>query len=177
MQLLTNELKINLTQDKKHNGQIPILTESQTFCFNHFFPPNIFKIIFLQPHSTHMSQIKGNNIIPNIIPEIQIWKFLFSNGLRYKLHDKSLLGNLDIVLPKFYSEVFLHGCFLHGHENYQKVIVLKTKTDFCLNKIKTNKANDKKNTTIQRKDGWKVFTVWEYQLNNINTLEKLLRQI
>ncbi|MBS1921004.1 MAG: DNA mismatch endonuclease Vsr [Bacteroidetes bacterium] len=123
--------------------------------------------------SYNMSQIKGSNTKP----EIQVRKFLFSNGLRYKLHDKNLSGKPDIVLPKYESIVFVHGCFWHGHKGCRKFVVPKTRTDFWLNKINTNISNDKKHTTTLKKEGWKVFTVWECKLNDRNTLEKLLRQI
>lgn len=127
----------------------------------------------IQTRSYNMSQIKGSNTKP----EILVRKFLFSNGLRYKLHDKNLSGKPDIVLPKFESVVFVHGCFWHGHENCRKFVVPKTRTDFWLNKINTNKANDKKHTTTLRKEGWKVITVWECELKKEKTLQKILRQI
>lgn len=127
----------------------------------------------IKTRSYNMSQIKGSNTKP----EILVRKFLFSNGLRYKLHDKNLSGKPDIVLPKFESVVFVHGCFWHGHKNCRKFVVPKTRTTFWLNKINTNKVNDKKHTTALRKDGWKVITVWECELKKETTLLKILRQI
>lgn len=123
--------------------------------------------------SYNMSQIKGTNTKP----EIQLRKFLYSNGLRFKLHDKKLCGKPDIVLPKYDSVIFVNGCFWHGHKGCRKFVVPKTRTDFWLNKINTNISNDKKYAKSLRKEGWKVFTVWECKLNNEKTLQKLLRQI
>jgi len=56
-----------------------------------------------------MSMIKGKN--PK--PEMLVRKFLFANGYRYKLHDKSLPGKPDIVLPKYKTVPFVHGSYWH----------------------------------------------------------------
>jgi DNA mismatch endonuclease (patch repair protein) len=49
-----------------------------------------------EQRSFNMSQIKGKNTKP----EMLVRKFLHANGFRYKLHDKTLPGKPDIVLPK-----------------------------------------------------------------------------
>ena len=123
--------------------------------------------------SFNMSQIRGSNTKP----EILVRKFLFSNGLRFRLHDKKLSGRPDIVLPKYKSVIFVHGCFWHGHSGCRKFVIPKTKTDFWMNKINTNIANDKKHTIALRREGWKVLIVWECELKNEEILQKLLRGI
>ena len=60
-----------------------------------------------QTRSFNMSQIKG----VDTKPEMLVRKFLFANGLRYRLHDKKLPGKPDIVLPKFKTVIFVNGCF------------------------------------------------------------------
>ena len=50
-------------------------------------------------------------------PELLVRKALFSQGFRYKLHDKKLPGTPDIVLPKYRTVIFVNGCFWHGHKN------------------------------------------------------------
>ena len=62
--------------------------------------------------SYNMSQIKGKDSKP----EILVRRFLFSNGFRYRIHNKNLPGKPDIVLTKHKSVVFIHGCFWHGHD-------------------------------------------------------------
>lgn len=122
--------------------------------------------------SYNMSQIKGSSTKP----EIQARKFLFSNGLRYKFHDKNLLSKPGIVLPKYESVVFVRGYFWHRHKNCRKFVIPKTRTDLWLNKTNTNISNDKECAAKLRKEGWKVFIVWEYKLNEIKSLRKLLRK-
>ena len=55
--------------------------------------------------SYNMSRIKGKNTKP----EMLVRKFLHANGFRYKLHDKSLPGKPDIVLPKYKTVIFVQN--------------------------------------------------------------------
>jgi DNA mismatch endonuclease, patch repair protein len=123
--------------------------------------------------SYNMSQIKGKNTKP----EMLVRKFLFSKGFRYRLHVKNLPGKPDIVLPKYKTVIFVHGCFWHGHEGCKYFVIPKTRTDWWLNKINTNKRNDDKALVLLKKDHWKIITLWECELKPIviaATLEKLL---
>ncbi len=110
--------------------------------------------------SYNMSRIKGKNTKP----EMLVRKFLHANGFRYKLHDKKLPGKPDIVLPKYKTVIFVHGCFWHGHEGCKYYVVPKTRTDWWLNKINSNKANDSKAYAALKKEGWKIVQVWECEL-------------
>ena len=58
------------------------------------------------------------------------------------LHVQDLPGKPDIVLPKYETVIFIHGCFWHGHEGCRYFVVPKTRTEWWLNKIGTNAAND-----------------------------------
>ena len=110
--------------------------------------------------SYNMSRIKGKDTKP----EMLVRMFLHAHGFRYRLHDKKLAGKPDIVLPKYKTVIFVHGCFWHGHKNCKYYVVPKTRTDWWLNKINGNISNDKKAMTALRKDSWKIITVWECKL-------------
>jgi DNA mismatch endonuclease, patch repair protein len=110
--------------------------------------------------SYNMSQIKGKDTKP----ELLVRKFLFSKGLRYRLNDKKLPGKPDLVLPKYKSVIFVHGCFWHGHKNCRYFVLPKTRTEWWSNKINGNKINDKKKGLLLKKQSWKVITIWECQL-------------
>lgn len=113
-----------------------------------------------EQRSYNMSQIKSGNTKP----EMLVRKYLHAHGYRYKLHDKTLPGKPDIVLPKYRTVIFIHGCFWHGHTNCKYYVVPKTKTEWWLNKINTNIANDDKAVTALQQDGWKIITIWECDL-------------
>ncbi len=113
-----------------------------------------------QTRSYNMSQIKGKNTKP----EMLVRKFLYAHGFRYKLHDRTLPGKPDLVLPKYRTVIFIHGCFWHGHTNCKYFVVPKTRTEWWLQKITGNIANDKKAVKALKKEGWKIITVWECNL-------------
>lgn len=113
--------------------------------------------------SYNMSRIKGRNTKP----EMLVRKFLFSKGFRYRLHVKSLPGKPDIVLPKYKTVIFIHGCFWHGHENCKKFVIPKTRTKWWLDKINKNKANDLKNHNKLISMEWNVIIIFECQLSKL----------
>ena len=116
----------------------------------------------------------------NTKPELLVRKFLHAQGFRYKLHDKTLPGKPDLVLPKYKTVVFIHGCFWHGHANCKYFVVPKTRTDWWLNKINTNSTNDLKAMKALKKEGWKIITVWECDLKPTKvekTLASLLKKL
>ena len=123
-----------------------------------------------------MSQIKGKNTQP----EILVRKFLFAKGFRYRLYDKNLAGKPDIVLSKYKTIIFIHGCFWHGHENCKYFVLPGTRTDWWLNKIKRNKQGDIDNFHILNQLGWKVLTIFECELKKDKreqTLNELIHKI
>jgi DNA mismatch endonuclease (patch repair protein) len=119
-----------------------------------------------------MSRIRATNTKP----EMLVRRFLHAQGLRYTLHDKKLPGKPDLVLPKYKTIVFIHGCFWHGHTNCKYYVVPKTRTDWWLNKINTNKMNDTNAMRALKKAGWKIITVWECDLKP-GKMEKTLLSV
>ncbi len=115
--------------------------------------------------SYNMSRIRSGNTKP----ELLVRKFLHAEGFRYKLHDKKLPGKPDIVLPKYKTVIFVHGCFWHGHDNCKYFVVPKTRREWWLNKINSNKVNDIKAIGALKKHGWKVINVWECNLKRDKT--------
>lgn len=125
-----------------------------------------------ETRSYNMSQIKGKNTKP----EMLVRKFLFAKGFRYRLHDKKLLGKPDLVLPKYKTVIFVNGCFWHGHEHCKYFTIPKTRTEWWLNKINGNIANDAKAIAALEAMGWKVIVVWECGLKK-TTIEKTLEEL
>lgn len=113
-----------------------------------------------ETRSYNMSQIKGKNTKP----ELLVRKFLFHNGFRYRIHEKKLPGKPDIVLHKYKTVIFVHGCFWHGHEGCKYFVVPKTRTDWWIGKIVQNKDLDRENYTKLTDLGWKVITIFECRL-------------
>jgi DNA mismatch endonuclease, patch repair protein len=106
-----------------------------------------------------MSGIKGKNTKPELI----IRKALFKKGFRFKLHDKSLPGKPDLVLPKYDAVIFIHGCFWHQH-NCHLFKWPSTRPEFWETKIHRNVEVDKRNYKELKKEGWYILTIWECAL-------------
>ena len=92
-----------------------------------------------QKRSEIMSKISGKETKP----EILVRKFLFANGYRFRKNDKRYLGKPDIVLPKYKTIIFIHGCFWHGH-NCLAGKLPETRKEFWKEKINGNIERDKK---------------------------------
>ena len=125
-----------------------------------------------EQRSYNMSRIKGRDTKPEMLVRL----FLHALGFRYKLHDKSLHGKPDIVLPKYKTIIFIHGCFWHGHANCKYYSVPKTRTEWWLTKINGNITKDALTVKALKKEGWKVTVVWECGLKPskaAGTLNKL----
>lgn len=130
-----------------------------------------------ETRSYNMSQIKATNTKPEMI----VRKFLHSNGFRYRLHVKDLPGKPDLVLPKYNSVIFVHGCFWHAHEGCKYFKFPATNTDYWNLKLYRNRKRDEKHRKKLSGNGWDVITVWECELkpekakSTLNNLKQNLK--
>ena len=129
-----------------------------------------------ETRSYNMSRIKGKDTKP----EVLVRKYLFSKGLRFRKNDKRYPGHPDIVLPKYKTIVFVHGCFWHFHENCRYAVMPSSNVDFWEKKLKGNLLRDERNKKALTEMGWNVIVVWECQLKKDKqdqTLENLYLKI
>lgn len=125
-----------------------------------------------ETRSYNMSRIRSKDTKP----ELKVRKFLHANGYRYRLHVKDLPGKPDIVLPKYKTVIFIHGCFWHGHQGCRYYVIPKSRTDWWINKINTNISNDEKALESLTSSGWTILQVWECELKK-NNIESTLRNL
>jgi DNA mismatch endonuclease (patch repair protein) len=109
-----------------------------------------------EQRSRNMAAIKSSNTLP----EIYIRKMIFSEGFRYRLNQKNLPGKPDIVLAKYKTAIFIHGCFWHRH-NCHLGSTPKSNTEFWVGKFNTNVSRDRGNIQSLMDLGWKTIIVWE----------------
>jgi len=107
--------------------------------------------------SWNMSRIRSKNTRP----ELAVRKYLYSNGFRYRLHNRKLPGKPDITNQSKKTAVFVNGCFWHQHEGCKRAAVPKSNKSYWLPKLEKNVARFKDNTNKLLDMGWKVFIVWE----------------
>ena len=126
-----------------------------------------------EERSRIMSHISGRETKP----EVLVRKLLFAKGLRYRKNVKSLRGKPDIVLPKYRTVVFIHGCFWHGHEGCPKAKLPDTRREFWQKKILENMNRDKADIDILRKENWQVITIWQCEISNSQKRQKRLEAL
>ena len=115
--------------------------------------------------SYNMSRIKGTDTKP----EMLVRKYLHANGIRYRLHNKTLPGKPDLTLTKYHTVIFVNGCFWHGH-NCPLFRLPGTRTEFWQAKIDANRARDTAAEAALLAAGWRVGAVWECALRGRSAL-------
>lgn len=115
-----------------------------------------------EKRSQVMSKIRSKNTKP----ELALRKALFARGFRFRVNDKRLPGKPDIVLPKYKTVIFVHGCFWHKHVACKYAYTPKTNTQFWIDKITSNVERDKINTEKLTSTGWNVLIVWECEVRH-----------
>lgn len=120
-----------------------------------------------EQRSAQMSRIRGSNTKL----EVLVRKGLHARGLRYRLGGAKLPGRPDIVLPKYRTVVFVHGCFWHGHE-CPLYRLPKTRPEFWADKIGKNRIRDLRVAAELEALGWRVLTVWECSLRGKSASEQ-----
>jgi DNA mismatch endonuclease (patch repair protein) len=121
------------------------------------------------------SQVMSNIRSKNTKPELLVRSQLHIAGYRFRIHQKDLPGKPDIVLPKYKTVVFVHGCFWHLHSGCRDGTVPKTRADYWKNKLLRNKERDKEHMRTLQKLGWRVLRLWECEVEKETdkVLEKL----
>ena len=116
--------------------------------------------------SKNMSAIKSKNTKP----EVEVRKLLHSMGFRFRLHKKDLPGSPDIVLPKYKTVIFVHGCFWHRHENCKYASIPKTRREFWNKKFTENIKRDSEIQEKIKNLNWRSVVIWECETKNIENL-------
>jgi len=128
-------------------------------------------IVTADVRSRMMAGIRGINTKP----ELMLRKGLHSLGFRFRLHDLTLPGKPDIVLPRYRAVIFAHGCFWHGHDCH----LFKwpsTRVEFWRAKILRNQEVDARSNRLLSEQDWRLATIWECALKGRSRqpLEKVL---
>jgi len=162
-------------KEKLHKGQVPFIdlllqslgTEPKEYEAAHA-PPKHCKFlrrqmdsITIEQRSRIMRKVKSKDTSPERI----IRSLLHKMGYRFRLHRKDLPGNPDIVLPKFQSVIFVHGCFWHRHRGCAKTRTPKSNVNFWRRKFAVNIKRDRRNYKLLKNKGWRVMIIWECEVD------------
>ena len=125
-----------------------------------------------QKRSEIMSHISGKETKP----EIMVRKYLFSEGFRFRKNVKNLPGKPDIVLAKYKTVIFIHGCFWHGH-SCKRGALPNTNAVFWETKIEGNVERDKRDIAELEKQGWEVIVIWQCEIRTAQLRERYLQTL
>lgn len=116
-----------------------------------------------EQRSERMSRVRGKDTKP----ELKIRKLVWSLGYRYRLHSKKLPGRPDLVFPSRKKVIFIHGCFWHQHgDNCRQYRMPRSRLDFWLPKLESNKKRDVLNQQLLSEQGWDYLIIWECWLKD-----------
>lgn len=119
-----------------------------------------------EKRSWNMSRIRSKNTKPEMI----VRSILHRMGYRFRLHRKDLPGKPDIVLPKYKTVIFVHGCFWHRHPNCKDSTIPTSNVEFWNAKFNGNVARDAANQKELKSMGWDVVIIWECEIKKIKQL-------
>ena len=97
-------------------------------------------------------------------PELLVRRFLWSKGMRYRVHLNNLPGTPDIAVRRYKMAIFVHGCFWHGHEGCSRGRLPKSRLDYWSTKIDANRSRDATVEAELNREGWRQLVVWECQI-------------
>lgn len=120
-----------------------------------------------------MAKIKGKNTKPEII----VRKILSKLSIRHRLHNSKLAGKPDIVIAKTKKIIFINGCFWHQHKNCRKQAMPKVNKKYWEPKLQRNIEKQKHDIKLLKKQGWKVYKIWECQTNDESKLTQKFSKI
>lgn len=130
-------------------------------------------IVNSKTRSIMMSGIRSGNTKP----EKLVRSLLHRKGFRFRLHRKDLPGKPDIVLSRYRTVIFVHGCFWHRHKDCKLAYTPKTRTEFWARKFMDNISRDAQAQQQLTDNGWHVVVVWECETRNREAIQDKLNQI
>ena len=112
-------------------------------------------------------------------PEQLVASYLREHHMGYRRAVKDLPGKPDFVLTKYNAVIFVNGCFWHRHEGCKRATTPKTNTDFWISKFQATVDRDKRQYEELMQLGWRVFVIWECELEKESDfkLKMLVRDI
>ena len=107
-----------------------------------------------------MSHIRGKDTGP----ELAVRRILWSRGLRYRIHDRTVLGTPDLSNKRRRLAVFVDGCFWHGCPVCYREP--QTNKDFWQDKITRNRRRREVVRAGLEGQSFRVVEIWEHEIGD-----------
>jgi DNA mismatch endonuclease (patch repair protein) len=85
-----------------------------------------------------------------------------------------LPGTPDILLPRYRTAIFVHGCFWHRHHGCNRASHPATNAEKWNQKFERNIARDRDVARELSDLGWSVEVIWECEAKNEEVLSRRL---
>lgn len=113
----------------------------------------------------------------NTAPEMAVRRYLHGLGFQYRVNVRGVPGTPDIVLPRFRTVVFVHGCFWHGHDCRHGAVAARSNASYWQEKIAANRERDARKARELRDLGWFVETLFECQVADTGILKSFVTRV
>ena len=125
--------------------------------------------------SWNMSRVRSRHTKPELI----IRSLLHRAGFRFNLKNNKLPGSPDIVLPKYRTALFVHGCYWHRHAGCSKATMPKSNQEFWQKKFDDNVARDRRVQGELNELQWRVLVLWECEImkDPLAVLDAVVQQL
>lgn len=110
-------------------------------------------------------------------PERVVRRALHKRGYRFRLHRRDLPGTPDIVLSKYQTVIYVHGCFWHRHAGCRYATTPGTNRKFWASKFAANLSRDRRTLAAIRRLGWHPLVIWECETADERRLTRKLAKI
>jgi DNA mismatch endonuclease, patch repair protein len=118
-------------------------------------------IVDAATRSRMMAGIRSKNTRPELI----VRQYLHRLGFRFRLHAPELPGKPDLLMPKYRTAIFVHGCFWHQHAGCKYASMPKSNATFWMEKLTANVDRDAKIVEQLRAQHWKTIVIWECEIS------------
>jgi len=126
-------------------------------------------IVSKKKRSEIMSRIKSKGSKIEVLFRKTLWK----KGFRYSKNSAKYFGKPDVVLLKYKTVIFIDSCFWHGCKKHCRIPSVRKK--YWTAKISRNKERDKGVSKYYKKQGWKIFRIWEHKLKT--SIDKVFENV
>jgi DNA mismatch endonuclease (patch repair protein) len=112
-------------------------------------------------------------------PEQLTRSLLHKAGYRFRKNVSDLPGTPDVVLPKYDTVIFVHGCYWHRHDCRKGRSIPTKNRGSWVEKFERNVERDAENEGKLKDLGWQVLTVWECELKDdpVSAVEDLMQEL
>ena len=114
-------------------------------------------VVSKNKRSEMMANIKNRNTKP----ELLVRRYLYGKGFRYRLNQKVSGYRPDVILRKYRTCIFIHGCFWHRHKGCKLASNPKSNVEFWEKKFAANRNRDEKAIATLKEEGWRIGIIWE----------------